>query len=175
MQGLIRQNKGLSCVENYVLHIFYENALCPDILYYQSGISFADIVSCFENGETYAVFSGIDRLQHIAYELGIIDYQYLASSSLPDDLALTDKSYVMVCVTPSYISEKYQEKLWRDDHYILLTEKVSDNTYSYVNDRPFDQGEMSYEELKQIYHGSVIHVQVNKDLDTDFKGCCLLF
>lgn len=173
MDGPVWQNKGLSCVENYILHALQECDVCPDPLYYQSGLSFADIAICLVTEKTYATFNGVDRLQHIAAEIGLIDYQYRASVSLPNGFSFPQGSYAMVCVTPSYIRDKYQEKLWRDDHYILLTGKTSDTTYSYINDHPLDCGELPIEELKHNYNGSVIYVQIKHDMDSSWKRDCL--
>ena len=173
MDGPVWQNKGLSCVENYFLHALQECGVCPDPLYYQSGLSFAEIVKCLATEKTYATFNGVDRLHYIAAEIGLIDYRYTASLSLPNDFLLTPGSYAMVCVTPSYVREKYQEKLWRDDHYILLTGKTSDTTYSFINDHPFDGGELPIEELTKNYNGSVIYIKIKQDMDSSCIRECL--
>lgn len=173
MDGPVWQNKGLSCVENYLLHALQECDVCPDPLYYQSGLSFAEIVKCLATEKTYATFNGVDRLHYIAAEIGLIDYRYTASLSLPNDFLLTPGSYAMVCVTPSYVREKYQEKLWRDDHYILFTGKTSDTTYSYINDHPFDCGELPIEELTKNYNGSVIYIKIKQDMDSSCIRKCL--
>ena len=173
MDGPVWQNKGLSCVENYFLHALQECGVCPDPLYYQSGLSFAEIVKCLATEKTYATFNGVDRLHYIAAEIGLIDYRYTASLSLPNDFLLTPGSYAMVCVTPSYVREKYQEKLWRDDHYILLTGKTSDTTYSFINDHPFDCGELPIEELTKNYNGSVIYIKIKQDMDSSCIRECL--
>ena len=96
MDGPVWQNKGLSCVENYILHALQECDVCPDPLYYQSGLSFAEIVKCLATEKTYATFNGVDRLQHIAAEIGLIPKEQADKALCIGNAALSGASALLL-------------------------------------------------------------------------------
>ena len=173
IQDIVWRSTGLSCVENYLLYLFHKNKIEANYLFYQSGICVSDIMQRIENGDRYATFNGVDRLQYIAQKLGGAESQFLRTSAISSDSIKTGETNTLVCVTPTYVKDKYGNSLWRDDHYIMLTSQPNPADFSYLNDFPFDQGTISLDELNHIYQGSLIYVRILNGGSDITKAQCL--
>lgn len=167
------QNIGLSCVENYLLYLFNKNKIPINCVFYQSGVSPSDILQHIINGERYATFSGVDRLQCVAQKMGMSDYQFIRLPMISKDSIRMGETNTLVCVTPTYVREKYGDSLWRDDHYILLTTQTAPSQFTYLNDFPYDQGTISLDELGHVYQGSLIYVRMLNGGSDITKAQCL--
>ena len=173
IQDIVWRSTGLSCVENYLLYLFHKNKIEANYLFYQSGICVSDIMQRIENGDRYATFNGVDRLQYIAQKMGMAESQFLRTSAISSDSIKTGETNTLVCVTPTYVKDKYGNSLWRDDHYIMLTSQPNPADFSYLNDFPFDQGTISLDELNHIYQGSLIYVRILNGGSDITKAQCL--
>lgn len=150
---------GLSCVENLLTYILRINNISLYPLYSNSFLTYSEIENALIlQGETYANFRSLDRLQHIAEEEGIIKVDLIDRSEPP---LLHDDCYHIVMVLSDFAKDKYNINLWRDDHYILVSQ-TADNTINYINDHPIDTGELSIEEFRHYYAGHAISINIER-------------
>ncbi len=154
-------NTGLSCVENYVLALHKARCMSPVCLYYQSGISFQKVIRCFASGDLYASFSGVDRLHTLAKHFGMISFDFM--TDMPDITELKDP-YILWCVAPEFVSERFHSSMWRDDHFIMLANTDTPETYQYWNDIPAAEGTITLQELCDAYHNKCIAVSLHPEV-----------
>lgn len=145
---------GLSCIENYIVYLLKDCDPDWEYIFYKSYLSFAEIFDEFYSGQKqYSYFDRIPRIQQVGRELEKIDIRMIRNVPVED--LLEQWSVAAIRVTPEYIAEKYQIKLWRDDHFILLKQQ-EDGLYQYINDNPRDEGVFSPADIKRIYAGETI-------------------
>lgn len=157
---------GLSCIENYVLYILRREGFSYQHLYFQSGLSFGEIVEEFiHRNARFAYFYRIKRLQNVAEENGLIQ---MISDSRADFSAMHNHDFACVMVEPEYVKKKYHVDLWRDDHFILLSE-IDKSRFHYLNDTPRDAGVISSEELKRICSGGMVAIDIGRDVTEELK------
>lgn len=158
---------GLSCVENYFLYFLKEQGYSYIPFFFDSYLSFETIIKEFvENKAEYSSFYRMTRLQKLAAEYGLIDI----TSKQDKKVRLADDrhfEYAAIQVKPSFIREKYERNLWREDHFILL--KKVEQTLFYLNDIPRDTNTITYEEIDQIYDGKILKFSIKKAIDKDLE------
>lgn len=158
---------GLSCVENYFLYFLKEQGYSYIPFFFDSYLSFETIIKEFvENKAEYSSFYRMTRLQKLAAEYGLIDI----TSKQDKKVRLADDrhfEYAAIQVKPSFIREKYERNLWREDHFILL--KKVEQTLFYLNDIPRDTNTITYEEIDQIYDGKFLKFSIKKAIDKDLE------
>ena len=158
---------GMSCIENYFLYVLKANRYPFQYLYYNSFLSFGEIVCAFVNKEMrYEYFDKIPRLQNVALNNSLIQmnvYKQKEFSSL-----LFDCDYNFVQIKSDYVNKKYNKQFWRNDHYILLAPSNETN-FVYLNDNPRDHGNISLNELKYAYDGTVIGINILSDINEELK------
>lgn len=163
---------GLSCIENYVLaqlrlqgniHFFYYQSFLPiEEIYYNIFV---------ENAE-YANFKKNPRILKTAKDLGCLQYHWEHNVDM-DRLDQFEQEYVLVQVRPDFLRDKYARRLFRDDHYVFLSQK-DDNTFVYLNDNPADQAEISTLELNYYYvNDAFVFRTLNKPIN--YIDCLLSF
>jgi len=159
---------GLSCIENFLLYAMKTEGYKYKHLYYESYLSMCDIINEFINNNTkYASFYKITRLQKIAADNDLIAMEFFNNTDFRNNI--TKYEYNTVMVNPEYIKEKYKTELWRDDHYILVAQKDSDNFY-YLNDNPRDNGVISYDELRRVYSGKMIGFTIKNEIGKELQN-----
>ncbi len=157
---------GLSCIENYVLYILRREGFSYQYLYSQSGLSFGEILEEFvHRNARFSNFYRIKRLQNVAAENGLIQ---IMSDSRVDFPAMYKHDFVCIMVKPEYVKKKYHVDLWRDDHFILLSE-MDESRFHYLNDTPRDAGVISSEELKRICSGGMVAIDIGRDVTEELK------
>lgn len=163
---LLNNLHGLSCIENFVLYILGKEGFSYRYLYFQSYLSFNEIAEEFVyRNARYAYFYKVKRLQNIAMENGVIQIQ---SGDKLDLNFVRNHDYVCMMVKPEYIKDKYNVELWREDHYILLSD-ADGFQFNYLNDTPRDVGVISFDELKQIYGGDMIVIDICQNITDEMK------
>ncbi len=154
----LKNNHGLSCVENLVMYILKANNITFQYLFFESFLTYSEIENAFATQkQTYATFNIIPRIQNVAEKEGIIKMVLLNHSDIPQ---LNSDYYMMVMVSPEFEKNRYNKELWRDDHYILVSPN-SDTEYNYINDNPLDIGKISMNELKKYYNGKAIFIDIS--------------
>lgn len=154
---LLKNTLGLSCVENLLTYILRANNISLYPLYANSFLTYSEVENALTTQqETYATFSSLARIQHIAEKEGIIKIKLIDSPELP---LTCDDHYLIVMVAPDFAKDKYKKVLWRDDHYILVSQST-ENTLNYINDNPLDTGKMSFGELQHYYAGHAIAISI---------------
>ncbi len=157
---------GISCIENYVLYILRREGFSYQYLYFQSGLSFGEIADEFvHRNARFAYFYRIKRLQNIAAENGLI---HMMSDSWVDFSDLCNHDFVCVMVKPEYIKKKYHVDLWRDDHFILLSE-MDESRFYYLNNTPRDAGLISCKELQQVCGGGMVAIDIGWDVTEELQ------
>ncbi len=165
-KSLLDHLHGLSCIENYVLYLLRKEGFPYQYLYYQSYLSFREIADDFVYGDTqYAYFYKVKRLQNLAVETGSIQIQSCEKLDLD---FICSHDYICVMVKSEYIKEKYNVDLWREDHYILLS-NMDGFRFNYLNDTPRDVGIISFSELKQIYGSDMIAIDMGSNVTDEMK------
>ena len=150
---------GLSCVENLLLYILKANCISYQALYYDSFITISDIEAAFiDKNESYSSFEELVRVQDIALAEGIIKIHQFDGNTLPE---IDNSTYCCAMVSPEFVADKLKSKLWRKDHYILLSPADNGDVY-YINDSPRHIGLMTIEELFKYYSGRAIGIEIAK-------------
>ena len=147
---------GLSCVENILLYILNANKVATPLLYFSSFLTIAEIEKSMISTATYAAFDGVKRLQDVAVEEKIIDMQFMDGRNLE---GVGDSLYCCAMIDPAFIQDKYNTKLWRSDHYILISPSCTQG-YDYINDYPRDIKHVSILEFERYYSGKAILIKL---------------
>ena len=157
-KSLLDNIPGLSCIENYLIFVLKQENYTYNFLFYKSFLSLYKIIKEFVNSNvSYASFYLIERLQKTAKESEVINSEYMNSVEIP---ILKKNNHLAISVSPSYINDKYNTTLWRDDHFILLKQDDNENYY-YLNDVPRDTGIINIEMIKKIYTGNYFLFTLN--------------
>lgn len=158
---------GLSCIENFFLYALKNESYDYKHLYYLSYLSLCDIASEFiNNGVDYASFYKITRLQELAKNHNLIVMKYFRNTNFYNNI--NDCDYTAITVKPEYIKEKYKTELWRNDHYILISQ-IDSEKFHYLNDNPRDSGNISFRELENIYAGEMIGFTIKNHITEKLK------
>ncbi len=144
-KSLFDGTTGLSCIENYFLYTLKAENFPYEYLYYKSYIPLWKIVKSFVAGAKYESFYTIQRLHSVAAENNFITIFNYNESNL---INFEKHDYNCIMLNLEFIKAKYKRTPWRNDHYILVANKISDNKYTFINDNPRDIGEITEEELK---------------------------
>jgi len=148
---------GISCLENYILGILKSREVDISRLYCRSLIDpqklYKDI---FIENMTYETYREIPSIHSIAKQLGLIKFIFVETNRGFDIILklrkLSQNEYLLVRVKPEYLKEKFNIRLWRDDHYILVFMKNSE--IYFINDKPLAEGVLTQKELMGAYdHG----------------------
>ena len=152
---------GLSCIENFLLYILKKEKYLYKYLFFQSFLPFRIIIDSFIREKVqFAYFDKIMRIQDLAGKYGLIDLHTINSL----DFEFINKyEYICVMVKPEYIKSKYKIALWREDHYILLSQ-LNKNHFYYLNDTPRDVGLISFAELKSIFAGQIVAFDIRHNI-----------
>lgn len=153
---------GLSCVENLILYIMndnnvsFQNCFCDSFLTYNEIEKFFLTEKC-----SYATFNGVQRLQQVAKRENILDLIFHEIKFISNDSSIITDSerYWLIMVRPDFVDAKYHKRLWRDDHYILLSSRNT-NHLEYINDYPFDIGTLTFDELNSYFGGFALEVEI---------------
>ena len=124
----------LSCVESYLIYylIFQEQSMGK--IFYDSYRSFTYIIEYMKKKKTsYAFFDGIERLQDKCKKLGIVDYSMHKDYGF---LKIIDDADCIVMIQGETLAlqEKYNVKLWRNDHFLML--KKEQDEIKIINENP---------------------------------------
>lgn len=158
---------GLSCIENYVIAILKKYISNWETIFFKSFMLFEDILRDFAvYKEKYAYFSGVERIQDVCSELGLIQRKYESNISMED--IQDDLDFVFVRVNEKFIRDNYKSKLWREDHFIYVR-KVAEGWF-FVNDTPLDEGRISKHYFEQIFSNECFYLNLNKEQLED-EGC----
>jgi hypothetical protein len=138
---------GLSCVENYLLYVYDILGYDYRPLYAKSFLPIYEIATAFCDQEvSYAYFDKISRLQDIAKEQGLIRL-----TNVYDFWEGVDNyDYVCIRVTPDFVTQQYGQEFWRNDHFILLCKRNTDN-WICLNDNPRDIFTIDDSDMPKIY------------------------
>ena len=151
---------GLSCVENLILYILKQEGMMCECLYCESFYSISEIEHYFlKNQATHANFYLPKRIQNIAQERGWVRIRLIDSEEFID---VRDNEYCCILTKPEFTVDKFGVKLMREDHYLLLTNMGEQ--YYYLNDYPCHIGQISLNEIRNIYNGRIIAIEVLKNL-----------
>lgn len=151
---LLQNGLGLSCIENYLLYAFRESNIEYSYLFYNSFLSFNEIFNEFYNNHAeYASFYRVPRLNNISTNNFITEFSYQEDKNF---MPMCNKyDYILITVKHEFIEQKYKTKLWREDHYILLSFK-DELSFYFLNDIPRDDGIVSTEDVLKIYNNEAI-------------------
>lgn len=154
---------GISCLENYVLGILKTCGIDISRLYCRSLINTQKLYDdVFIKNMTYANYREIPSIHSIAKQLGVIKFIF-AETNPGFDLMLKLKKlskgeYLLVRVKQDYIKAKYNSKLWRDDHYMLVF--INAGEIHFINDTPRAEGTITQEELLNAYDNGYMWIRV---------------
>lgn len=155
-KSLIRDVLSISCVENYFMGWCKVNDISLDMLYNQSYEPIGKCAEAFlKNGASYESYNGIKRIQETAEEYGIVTHKYYSVYLL--GLIKTENignNLLLIQVNKKFFNN-IQRAPWREDHYICITEK-NGNNYKYINNYPFGEGILTFEQLNNVFGGSII-------------------
>lgn len=159
----IKDKLGLSCIENYILLILDEINYNYTKLFFDSYISLDDIIyDFFINKKTFVSFDKIKALQFVAQDEHLLRFDIKKLTI--DEISEKDKNIRrLILVSKEFIQKRYHYTLWRDEHYIFLTDLKDSLEYIYINDIPYDKGVISVKELKEIYRGQVLDLTLLTD------------
>jgi len=162
----------LSCVESYFLYILDIENYSYKHLYSHSYEGFNEICKAFfDEGMSYAYYNGVPRLQDVAQRFGLVE---LKGVEIPELFAALElDGYCCVKTKPSYIKNRYNSLMWRDDHYILLTEYTGE-FWSFLNDTPRDTGKLTNSEILEAYNGKMLIIRILKEITEEIKESLLL-
>ena len=150
---------GLSCIENYVIAILKKYISNWETIFFKSFILFEDILRDFAvYKEKYAYFSGVERIQDVCSELGLIQINYESNISMEE--IQDDLDFAFVRVNEKFIRDNYKTKLWREDHFIYV-KKMAEGWF-FVNDTPLDEGRISNPYFEQIFSNECFYLSLNR-------------
>lgn len=150
---------GLTCVENILLYILNSANIPYWILYYDSFITFSEIIKCFQKeGIYYETFNGLHTIQNIADNEG-----WVKIHSTSDDIEklISEDTHIAIMVTPQFIKNKFDRILLREDHYILLSAHTPERI-TLINDTPKNIFDITVEQLNEIYAGQALKIKLIK-------------
>ena len=116
------------------------------------------------NNKNYVTFFAVERLYDTARKLQLIQMDIYQGANFIEFFEYYD--YCCVQIKPEYICKRYNTKMWRDDHYILLFPRKN-NVYFFLNDSPRDFGEIEYNELEKIYDGHAVAFNIPTEINTE--------
>lgn len=159
---LLDANNSLSCIESYLIYGLREQQYIYYPLFFKSYISFEEILKEFVKKQvTYVTFRKIKRLHSLAAQLNLISIKYDRKELFEIDRKYK-YDYTAIEVKPTYMIEKYKQRMWRDDHYILI--RQNEKNYFYLNNIPRDQGEITKEKLCAIFAGQIVQFSINRPI-----------
>lgn len=157
----------LSCLETYLLlaykqlnieykHLFFKSFLPLQVIYNE----------VFINGKNYVTFSAVERLYDTARRLKLIEMDVYEGNRFVEFFESYD--YCCIQIKPRFILDRYNIKMWRNDHYILLY-PPKNNAYLFLNDSPRDFAVIEHEELMKIYDGHAVAFNIPIEINADIQ------
>lgn len=147
----LKKEYALSCIENYLLVILSQKYECWQSVFSESFMRFAEVINSL-GSVGYSYFKGIPRLHTTAMEQGYVQLENIEGREVFDN---SNTEYYAIMVKEEYMRERYNVKLWREDHFILLCNKP-DGTKKYLNDVPPDSGILDMSQILKVYKNEAI-------------------
>ncbi|MCI8596739.1 MAG: hypothetical protein HFE35_08035 [Clostridia bacterium] len=157
---VLPQNPYLSCVEAYYL-AWLSEFFDVRKLYAESFVEIAEVMKDFAFGAKYENYGRIARVQDTGERLGVTTHE-IFSGSLSCHCEGRSPAAIPYNIQPHNLTlMRVDEKFfrgsltaWRDDHFIAVTRNR--NGYDYVNHYPLSCGELTQEQLFDVYGGTML-------------------
>lgn len=161
----LRNEYGLSCVEDYVLYLIAQNNNWEQI-FVDSYLTFEEVLKKILSGEDYSHFSGVPRLQKTGEELGLFRCKFYEYVTIPFEV-VKDSVFLMQ-VSEEFVKDTFNKTFWRSDHYMLFRDKGG-GYFEYLNDIPPSIATISEFELSKIYTGKIIKIDIHNSCMIDCR------
>lgn len=147
----------LSCVESYTLYSLLERHEPVGLLFSESYHSFMELLDYLHiNNTSYAFYDGMKRIQDICLSYDVIDYKMCHDT---DFLGRVSKDIiVLIQADSSVLYEKYNVKLWRDDHFLMLQNR--NGVIKVINENPISITNLDKKFISDVYAGQYILMDI---------------
>lgn len=155
----------LSCVENYFLG-YFQSRFDVRLLYTESFVPFQEVINAFGKGFASFEYYPLVRLQDTSEKLGLKAHRYNKA------FRFRNGKLNLIRVNRQFF--KGAKLLpWREDHFIAVEKAVEG--YTYLNNYPLSEGNLSDEEVAEIYGGACLVFQKKGEFDEQkYRQLCSL-
>lgn len=163
----LKNEYGLSCIENYILYLLAQNNNSWQQIFYESILPFNNIMRLMIEGQTYSFFTGVPRLHRTCEKLGLLELSFYTDNNFPAKL-VKNKVFLMQ-VSGEFMKKKFSMSPWRKDHYILFR-YIGNDVFEYMNDIPPSVGRLTSMEIQRIYEKNIIMINILENVHCDYKA-----
>lgn len=170
---------GLSCIENQILSLLYDNNQPIECLYFDCAIPLCDLFNYLVvNNVPFYEFNLITRIQDVLKMLGIIEMKLhqVTFAQMKRLLSSCNKIHFLIRVNKNFVINRLHKRNFREDHFVKV--ERSENLYKITNDIPNISFIINENELIDAYDGQIFLVRICRSIgydDIEYLKCHRVF